>query len=68
MALLYGRAGRLTAENGGFWPGQERKAALEGVDLCSAAGGLSAVPAETIKQEKVGLGVKVSLTPPCMFY
>ena len=22
MALLYGRAGRLTAENGGFWPGQ----------------------------------------------
>ena len=22
MALLYGRAGRLTAKNGGFWPGQ----------------------------------------------
>jgi hypothetical protein len=22
MALLYGRARRLTAENGGFWPGQ----------------------------------------------
>jgi hypothetical protein len=22
MAFLYGRAGRLTAENGGFWPGQ----------------------------------------------
>jgi hypothetical protein len=23
MALLYGRTGRLTAQNGGFWPGQE---------------------------------------------
>jgi hypothetical protein len=23
MALLYGRAGRLTAQSGGFWPGQE---------------------------------------------
>jgi hypothetical protein len=22
MALLYGRVGRLTVENGGFWPGQ----------------------------------------------
>ena len=22
MALLYGRAGRLTIQNGGFWPGQ----------------------------------------------
>ena len=22
MAVLYGRAGRLTAQNGGFWPGQ----------------------------------------------
>jgi hypothetical protein len=22
MARLYGRAGRLTAKNGGFWPGQ----------------------------------------------
>ena len=22
MARLYGRAGRLTAQNGGFWPGQ----------------------------------------------
>jgi hypothetical protein len=22
MALLYGRAGRLTTHNGGFWPGQ----------------------------------------------
>jgi hypothetical protein len=22
MALLYGKAGRLTAKNGGFWPGQ----------------------------------------------
>jgi hypothetical protein len=22
MPLLYGRAGRLTAKNGGFWPGQ----------------------------------------------
>jgi hypothetical protein len=23
MALLYGRAGRLTAQNGAFWPGQK---------------------------------------------
>jgi hypothetical protein len=22
MVLLYGRAGRFTAKNGGFWPGQ----------------------------------------------
>jgi hypothetical protein len=22
MGILYGRAGRLTAQNGGFWPGQ----------------------------------------------
>ena len=26
MGLLYGRAGRLTAENGGFWPGQSPRA------------------------------------------
>jgi hypothetical protein len=25
MAFLYGRAGRLIAKNGGFWPGQCRK-------------------------------------------
>jgi hypothetical protein len=30
MALLYGRAGRLTAENGGFRPGQHAVDALEG--------------------------------------
>jgi hypothetical protein len=23
MGLLYGRAGRLTVQNGGFWPGQD---------------------------------------------
>ena len=25
MALLYGRAGRFTVKNGGFWPGQVEK-------------------------------------------
>jgi hypothetical protein len=28
MAFLYGRAGRLTAKNGGFWPGQGAASAM----------------------------------------
>jgi hypothetical protein len=32
MALFYGRAGRLTAKNGGFRPGQSHLQAAAGVD------------------------------------
>jgi hypothetical protein len=38
MGLLYGRAGRLTAENGGFWPAQE-------ADTSTFAGTERSVPA-----------------------
>jgi hypothetical protein len=30
MGLLYGRAGRLTAENGGFRPGQYERIGMDG--------------------------------------
>jgi hypothetical protein len=29
MAFLYGRAGRLTAKNDGFWPGQDLEQAVD---------------------------------------
>ena len=41
MALLYGRAGRLTAKNGGFWPGQINgipKPSFRAFELLSTAG------------------------------
>jgi hypothetical protein len=34
VAILCGRAGRLTAENGGFRPGQERKKACTAGEVC----------------------------------
>jgi hypothetical protein len=44
MALLYGRAGRLTAQNGGFWRGQEESKATHAankVTLVKAIGAAS---------------------------
>ena len=54
MALLYERAGRLTAENGGFRPGQKHK---------SAVALLQAVGAEELKIELSRLGLKCGGTP-----
>ena len=45
MALLYGGAGRLTAKNGGFRPGQEQcKYAFDGLDPSDAAAGVGPTP------------------------
>jgi hypothetical protein len=50
MAVLYGRAGRLTAENGGFRPGQEHFASALSCSACDRVlgtpAGLRAAPAE----------------------
>jgi hypothetical protein len=42
MGLLYGRAARLTAENGGFRPGQGFKKGANAVRAANALGGAGA--------------------------
>ena len=52
MAFLYGRAGRLTAKNGGFRPGQIRDSGVScamtiGAPPCQGGAALEAVTADT---------------------
>jgi hypothetical protein len=55
MGLLYGRAGRLTAENGGFRPRQAANAALNGV-------GATALAVERLDWHSAGLSIELAPT------
>ena len=63
--FLYGRAGHLTAKNGGFRPGQVALASAGLLVGLSSRRGLAEAFAE--KKAAVALDVHAILTPACVF-
>ena len=65
MALLYGRAWRLTAENGGFWPGQVlARMEWEGALLQDPKAALrQVIGSQTGLSDRLPSGCAGSLTP-----
>jgi hypothetical protein len=63
MGLLYGRAGRLTAENGGFRPWQWQGRALASLDGLASGSAISAAVVRQTPPFKTKCGAGLALHP-----